>query len=362
MKTVVLVFVVLLLISCSAKKSPSPNNNTALYFPNAQEWATTDPVSLNWNASKINELYTLLESNNTRGFIVLKNGKIVLEKYWGKDILQVQNFDKTKQWYWASAGKTLTAALVGLAEEDKFLDLTDKTSKYLGPGWTTMSKDKEDLITVMNQLTMTSGLDDGVANSGSFEPANLKYKADAGTRWAYHNAPYTLLDKVISSATKQDFDAYFDIKLKDKIGMDGQWRWVNNDHVFFSTTRSMARYGLLILNSGVWDGKTIINKNFVDAMVKPSQNINLSYGYLWWLNGKSSYRLPSSQVTFPGSFATNAPTDMVAGLGKNGQFLCVIPSQNLVVIRMGESPDNDELGVVFLDKMWKILNQVVVGK
>ena len=94
-------------------------------------------------------------------------------------------------------------------------------------------------------------------------------------------------------------------------------------------------------------------------MVNTSQDINKSYGYLWWLNGKSSHMLPGLQLEIRKPLSENAPSDMVSGLGKNGQFLNVVPSQNLIVIRMGDNPDNALVPAKFLDEMWEKLNRVI---
>ncbi|SOE19637.1 CubicO group peptidase, beta-lactamase class C family [Spirosomataceae bacterium TFI 002] len=357
MKKMLFTVLTISLFSCGKKDIPK-SDQTELYFPTSQNWETISPSSLKWDTQKIEELYDVLEAGKSRAFLVLKDGKIVLEKYWGKDILNFRDFDQDAQWYWASAGKTLTASLVGIAEQEGYLSQKDKTSQYLGINWTSLPLEKEEKITIGNQLTMTSGLDDLVPNSGSIAPQDLKYKADAGTRWAYHNAPYTLLDQVVSKATNTDFDIYFENKIKSKTGMDGQWRWINNDHVYFSTARSMARFGLLILNKGQWENEIVVNESFISEMTASSQDLNQSYGYLWWLNGKPSYKLPTIQTNFNGSIIPNGPSDMVMGLGKNGQFICVIPSQNIVLIRMGEDPDPSPVTTLFLDQIWKKMNEI----
>lgn len=99
-------------------------------------------------------------------------------------------------------------------------------------------------------LTMTTGLDDGVADKDCTEKPCLVYKADAGTRWAYHNAPYTLLDNVMTGATGNDLNAFVNEELETKIGMEGTFIKSGFNNVFYSTARSMARYGLLLLNKG----------------------------------------------------------------------------------------------------------------
>jgi len=326
----------------------------SLYFPpvSGNTWATTSPESLGWCQNRIDALYNYLEANNTKSFILLKDGKIVLEKYFG-------THTATSPWQWASAGKTITAFMVGMAQEDNKLSITDKTSKYLGQGWTNCTQQQEDKITIWNQLTMTSGLDDNVPEPFCTIDSCLVYKADAGTRWAYHNGPYTLLDSVMESATGISLNNYTTQKLKQPTGMTGQFVRIGYNNVFFSTARSMARFGLLILNKGNWNGNQIMtDQNYFNQMVSTSQQINKSYGYLWWLNGKASHMLPSSQIVFNGSMNPNAPNDMIAAMGKDGQFLNVVPSQNLVWVRMGEAPDGLPVPYLLNDAIWTYLNQL----
>ncbi len=93
-------------------------------------------------------------------------------------------------------------------------------------------------------------------------------------------------------------------------------------------------------------------------MTTTSQQLNLSYGYLWWLNGKSSFMVPQTQIVFPGSMNPSAPNDMIAALGKNGQFVNVVPSMSLVFIRMGDAPDNSMVPFQLNEEIWKRLNRV----
>jgi CubicO group peptidase (beta-lactamase class C family) len=363
MRTTIRIAVVWAVIICSGGcKKNDPVPETKLYFPptGSDTWETVTPASLGWNTANIQALSDLLETNGTRAFLLLKDGKIVIEEYFGKTLPGTASFGKNSLWYWASAGKTLTAFTVGKAQEDGFLKITNKTSDYLGTGWTSLTSQKESLITIKHQLTMTTGLDDAVTDNHSYLPADLKYKADAGTRWAYHNGPYTILESVLEKAVNKDFDTYFNSVLRDKIGMDGTWQWSDNDHVYYSTARSMARYGLLILNKGKWNNEAIMtNTDYFNAMVSPSQTINKSYGYLWWLNGKESFMIPDSQIIFPGSCTPNGPDDMFSGMGKNGQYVSVIPSKNLVLIRMGEDPSSVQVPFLFLDKIWEKLNLII---
>jgi CubicO group peptidase (beta-lactamase class C family) len=93
---------------------------------------------------------------------------------------------------------------------------------------------------------------------------------------------------------------YFNTALRDKIGMDGSWLTIDNNSVYFSTTRSMARFGLLMLNNGKWDNNSIINENYCKAATTTSQKYKQIIIYMV-AHGKASYHLPQSQQEFSGS-------------------------------------------------------------
>ena len=142
--------------------------------------------------------------------------------------------------------------------------------------------------------------------------------------------------------------------------MSGTWINVSDLNVYWSDTRSMARFGLLISENGRWENTQIIPSTFLNAATNTSQNINEAYGYLWWLNGKSSYHLPQSQGTFDGSLIPNAPTDMYAALGKNDQKLYIIPSKDLVIIRMGDSAEEENFALSSYDtNLWDKINDLL---
>jgi hypothetical protein len=111
-----LLFAFIFLFTVGCKKDDGVNplsdmDSRELYFPpisTTAAWETVTPQSLGWNTNNINDLYTFLEQRNTRAFLVLKDGKIVIEKYFGNDLIN-RPFTANGVWYWASAGKTLTA-------------------------------------------------------------------------------------------------------------------------------------------------------------------------------------------------------------------------------------------------------------
>jgi CubicO group peptidase (beta-lactamase class C family) len=142
---------------------------------------------------------------------------------------------------------------------------------------------------------------------------------------------------VVAAVSGGTFDAYVKNKIADKIGMDGFWNKGLIFTVYHSTTRGMARFGLLALNQGNWNGTQVVPADFFRESIQTSQTINPSYGYMWWLNGKSSHMIPGGQTVYPGSLVPNAPADMYAAMGANDQRIYVVPSRNMVVIRMGDA-------------------------
>ncbi|PTM09010.1 MAG: serine hydrolase [Bacteroidetes bacterium] len=348
-------FGVLLIYACSSSLNSDDiieEVDSELYFPpiGSDNWESKSANSLGWNENEIESLIDFLDEKNTKSFIMLHDGKIVLEQYLNEHTI-------TSAWYWASAGKTLTSTISGIAQDEGLLILNDKVSDYLGTAWTNTPVEKENLITCKNLLSMNSGLDDSLGDNVS--PENLQYLADAGNRWAYHNV-YVKMQDVISEASNSTWPSYFNAKLRDKIGMSGSWIPLDNLSVYWSNTRSMARFGLLIYAKGKWETETIVSESFLLEATNTSQNINEAYGYLWWLNGKPSFHLPQSQLEFNGTLIPNAPSDMYAALGKNDQKIYIVPSKKLVIVRMGNAAGEDNFALSSFDNdLWAKINAVI---
>ena len=352
MKKNLLILILLISTFSCSKNDDSLTTQKSLYFPpiTGSTWETIAPSELNWNETEIEPLINYLEEKNTKSFIVLYNGRIAIEKYFG-------DHSESKPWYWASAGKTLTSIMTGIAEEKGLLNINNKVSYYLGVGWTSAPTAKENLISCNHLITMTSGLDDSLGDN--VDATNLQYLDDAGNRWAYHNV-YVKLQDVIEATSQQSYSTFFNINLRDKIGMTGTWLQTGDFSVFYSNTRSMARFGLLAFNNGTWDTTKIVNETFFRNSINTSQTINKAYGYLWWLNGKTSYHLPQTQMEFQGKLIPNAPDDMYAALGKNDQKIYVSPSKKLVIVRMGESADDTNFALSNFDnELWSKINLVI---
>lgn len=353
MKYLRLTLLAAVLLSGCNNEEPPGNPNESMYFPSATgtDWETVSLSSLGWNESAVQPLKDYLIEKNSKSFMILVNGRIVMEEYF-------DGHTPTSSWPWNSAGKTLVTTTTGIAQQEGLLNINNKVSQYIGTGWTSETLEKENLITVKNLLTMTSGLND---ESELVIKANLTYLADAGARWSYHNVFQKLMD-VVADASNQEFESYFNARLKSKIGMDGFWNYGIIFKVYHSNTRSMARFGLLALNNGKWADEQIINETFFKESISTSQSINPAYGYLWWLNGKTSFMVPGGQTVFPGTLVPNAPADMYAAMGAEDQRIYVIPSKNMVVIRMGDAsdPENPSFAVSGFDNaLWQKLSAVI---
>ncbi len=352
-------------ISCSDNSPEAEDNSnsgnpdledTGLYFPpiNSNTWETTSISALGWNSNNEEQLYNFLEEKATKSFIILKDGKIVVEKYFNGATAEDNN-------PWFSAGKTLTAFTIGIAQQEGLLSITEASNTYLGTGWAMITTEQESAITIKNHLTMTTGLDYTISNQNCTNTDCLTYLNEPGDFWYYHNAGYTLLTDILSGAVNQEYSTYFDIRLKNKIGMDGTWISIGYSNIFYSTARSMARFGLLSLNKGIWDKEEILSdQNYFNDMTTTSQTLNKSYGYLWWLNGKDSFRAPTLEIEIAGELIPNAPDDLIAGLGRNDQKLYIVPSQNLVIVRMGDDTGEALLGPSSFDnELWERINLLI---
>lgn len=326
------------------------------YFPPTDAsgvWQTTSPTELNWCQDSIDALYTFLEAEQTKSFLLLKDGKIVLENYFG-------TYRQDSIYPWFSAGKSLRAVLVGIAAAEGNLSIEAPVSTYLGEGWTSLTPAQEDSVNVSNLLTMTSGLNELFFFCD--QPECRTYRAPAGERWAYHNSPYALTKEVLETATGESMNSFTNTRIKQKTGM-GTGFWLDfapSQTFYFSKARDLARFGLLVQRNGRWSNDEVVypENDYFTAMLLPTQSMNPAYGYLWWLNGQESYIGPDSPVSVPGTFSSAGPADLVVAAGANGQFISVSRETGLIMIRQGSSGDESLAPVQLHNLIWERINRL----
>jgi CubicO group peptidase (beta-lactamase class C family) len=169
---------------------------------------------------------------------------------------------------------------------------------------------------------------------------------------------------VIEKAVGTDIQTFTRDALTGPAGMtDSRWLprpWsAGNDAAnsigLATTGRDLARFGLLILAGGTWNGNDLLrNPTYFRQMLTPSQDLNPSYGLLWWLNGQRRFQLAGATTSQPGSLIPAAPRDLVAAQGALDRKCYVVPSLGLVVTRLG-----DQTGEAFNNEFWKLLMKAV---
>jgi len=135
----------ILIFSFGCSSNNNSNNNTiedSMYFPpsdGSTTWETKSIAVLGWNANAVQPLLDYLQLKNSKSFMILVNGRIVMENYFN-------GHTASTLWKWNSAGKTLTTTVTGVAAQEGFININNKVSDYIGTGWTSAPLAKENLI------------------------------------------------------------------------------------------------------------------------------------------------------------------------------------------------------------------------
>ncbi|MCA9135596.1 MAG: serine hydrolase [Planctomycetales bacterium] len=324
-----------------------------LYFPPKQgQWETISPADAGWDEAKLRKALDYAGSQRSSGVVILVDGKIMSEQYWEPSARATEKFLQRRTGRdraghgiedVASAQKSVSSVLVGIAQEKGLLKIDDPVSKYLGDGWSLATKEQEQAITIRHLITMTSGLN----VRGGFD-------TEPGTKWLYNTAAYAKTMDVVAAAAKMDRNELTKEWLTEPIGMNHS-TWSSrgalaeravNAYGFSTTARDLARFGLLMLSAGRWGDDVIISDDqYLKASTKSSQKLNPHYGYLWWVS-RDSYQPRSTPEP------ASAPVDMFTAKGALNRRCYVVPSLGLVVTRLGDQP---EAGKAFDNRFWKLL-------
>jgi CubicO group peptidase (beta-lactamase class C family) len=306
------------------------------YWPDTTDWQKRSPLDAGFEPKGVDEAIKYAGDHNSTGLVILRGGRIVTEQYW-------QNWTAETSQPIFSASKSLTAILVGMAIEERLIKSVEQPASNWVNAWKSEGKSA---ITLRHMLSMTSGIQVGAPNVSrdidAFEQtAALPLEHRPGTDWAYNTPVYRMLLRVLELASNSSIDDYTKRKLAVPIGMNQSY-WNcgpapnnrTNCTWYSSCLRDMARFGLLILRDGNWVNRQLISKSFVRESITPSQKLNESYGYLWWLNGKASYKLPAGTFR-SGMLWPDCPRDAYGALGAQDKKIYIVPSLDLVVSRHG---------------------------
>ncbi len=327
---------------------------TTLPDPSTQDWPMGDslPSSLPEGADqkKLDAAVALAfkdPKSLTAAVVVVYKGQIVAERY-GEDAHRDMQLES-----W-SMGKSITATLIGLLIEEGALSL-DQPAPV--PAWQ-QEGDPRKAITIRNLLNMSSGLhfiatqdpdysedkgypDHMLIYTGAIDAFELSIgkplQFPPGTEGRYRNSdPLTLgyLVKKIVTERGESYLTWPQRALFDRIGIRKQVLETDPYGNFlltgydYGTARNWARLGLLYLRDGVWLGERLLPQGFVEFVSTPAPAWKEPiYGGLFWVNGTGEYALPKEAY-------------YMAGAG--GQTTFIVPSHDLVIVRMGHFRGNSE--------------------
>ncbi len=283
----------------------------------------------------------------TRAVVVVQDGRLVAERYapgYGPE---------TPMLSWSMA-KSVTAALVGLAAEDGLLALERPAAV---PEWRA-SGDPRGAITPDMLLRMSSGLrfDESYGPTSDASvmlftrpevaafAARQPLAAEPDTRWSYSSGSSNLLARLLRDAFSGDPAAFLDWarrRLFEPAGirsalleLDASGSFIGSSFAFM-TARDWARLGELHLRDGQFAGRRVLPEGWVAAVTTPTPAAPQgSYGGGWWLNAGA----PGDPSDRPWP---ELPPDAYAARGHSGQYVVVVPSARLVVVRLGLSYPND---------------------
>ncbi|MCU0645617.1 MAG: serine hydrolase [bacterium] len=284
----------------------------------------------------------------TRAVVVVYQGRIIAERY-------ADGFTKDTPLLGWSMTKSVINALAGiLVGQGKLsLDAPTPISEWQHPD------DPRRAITLDDLLRMSSGLEFSDRYSDLFSDAivmlfrekdcagfaiDKPLIADPGTKWTYSSGTTNIISKIMRQTYAGNERQYLEFPqhaLFHRIGMysavmepDAAGTFVGSSHMY-ATARDWARFGLLYLQDGIWDGERILPEGWVQYTTTPTETApHGKFGAHWWLN-------PRSVPIYNEKLAADLPSDLFTARGHHDQFVTIIPSKNLVVVRLGLTLTNN---------------------
>jgi CubicO group peptidase (beta-lactamase class C family) len=311
-------------------KRVKPDNVTPYPYGNAPQ---KDTLFANINYEQLNKTVTsVFDIEKTRAVVVIYKDQIIAEKY-------ADGFDKNSKILGWSMTKSITSTIFGILQYQKKISVYD-TSPI--KSW---QNDARKNITIHNLLQMNSGLEwdenyDKISDvtkmlflekdmTKAQEKKPLKGKTNAS--WNYSSGTTNLLSGIIRNQfkTNQEYLDFWYTNLIDKIGMNSMTletdlagNYVGSSYAW-ATARDWAKFGLLYLHKGNWEGDQLFDESWVDYVSTPTPTSDGTYGAQFWLNATPTFK--------------DVPKNMFYADGYQGQRVYILPDQDLVVVRMGLS-------------------------
>lgn len=309
-------------------------NNKIIHTGIPAPWKTNEQTPLT------EEEVAYLRSGQTFAYLVIKDNQL-LKAYYGS------NADKNSRMNSYAMVQGLISLLVGCAIEEGYLNgIDDRLSDYFPEFY----REREPPITLRQLLTMSSGL---VPAKQSFDRLpfslkayyatnlkqlilNLHTESGPGQSWSYSTADTQLIAMVLERATRQPLEQYCQKAIWHPIGAERPALWSTDDKgtikafcCFYATASDWARIGQLILNNGRWGKNQLIGANYIAQLQQAQLNLTTSngtpvnfWGLHWWITNYNNKKV-------------------IYARGQHGQYLAVIPEENMVMVRLGDIGETD---------------------
>lgn len=335
----------------------SQGENTGPYWP-TRGWKTCNPDAVGMDAQKLIKAieYAATPKYKTEGILVIKNGYIVAESYFG-------DFKKDSQHHSFSVAKSFTSALIGIAIDKGLLSGVDERICQYYENWDCDNQsDRRKSMTLRHAMTLTSGLNwienwsklDNTTNDTlkmAFDGHFVRYVSkkrglhEPGTYFTYSSGDPMLLSKVIQKATgktafefaqQQVFEPLNIKNIRWDKDMEG---YTNTSWGIHTTIRDYAKFGFLYLNNGQWDKQRIVSKKWVEQSTKTDTKVNMwpALGYLWHVNLPLRFKARSSYVK-----KDMALTKGYMAEGFKGQSIVILPTENLLIVKVANQNNFNE--------------------
>jgi len=323
-------------------------------------YGNSEPKDSVFNTINYKELETAVSNafdvdneyvKKTRAVVVLYKGQLISEKY-------AEGFDKNSKILGWSMTKSITSAVLGILEKQGRINVNQTN---LFPTW---KNDERSKISLNNLIQMNSGLEWNEDYNTMSDVTKMLFLAkdmtssqlkkplvgEPNNSWNYSSGTSNLLSGFIRNQFKshQEYLDFWYSELIDKIGMnsmtietDLSGNYVGSSYGW-ATARDWAKFGLLYLNKGNWNGEQILNETWVQYTATPTNNSNGEYGAHFWLNAGGVY--------------PNVPKDLFSCNGYQGQRVFIIPSKDIVIVRMGLTENSNFNFDSFISNILKSIN------
>ncbi len=313
------------------------------------DWEVSSPEAEGMDSASLEGVAEYCAGHGCGAVVITRHGRIVWERYWG-------GWDRSSTDIGWSIAKGVTSALVGIAIAEGRIESVDESAADFIEEWRGTEKEE---ITLRDLLSMTSGLEwteeydkmsDVIAMLTSDDQTAYVLERplarEPGTRWYYSSGDAQLFSLILRQATGVEAKDYAQDRIFDVLGMTAMtWPTDNAGHTLTyccvtTTAREFAKFGYLFLRGGRWENQQVVPEEWVRESTQPSQELFPGYGFYWWLP----------------DFA-DTPPDTYAAEGFQTKRIYVIPSLDIVAVRLGEGDDTWD-GNAFLKPVVEAVTQV----